>query len=312
MGESEGKSMLYLEARCLSLVRAAGSQGVQNGSISCVALALVGPGRDARGARGERARSLARSRSRLGERRDREPFGDPQDGKADGPVPAGHRLRHLGLLGDTALRQHVRGRQLRLARSRRMADDAAGLAGRRGDRAARRGERAGGPRARPRARFRRSSTSSASPRSARTRSGSRPPVWTRAICPTAIEPRTCSPATACSANGSAVSTSRAHSSGAGSATSQRQCSGCSARGSQPTTSRPRRSSPPTATSSRRSTTANDYRGPGTGYRLEGARWELLRRLPHAVDARCSAARRQPRGGDRRRGPGREGPAPTRS
>ena len=44
MGESEGKSMLYLEARCLALVRAAGSQGVQNGSISCVALALAVPG----------------------------------------------------------------------------------------------------------------------------------------------------------------------------------------------------------------------------------------------------------------------------
>ncbi len=44
MGESEGKSMLYLEARCLAVVRAAGSQGVQNGSISCVALALAVPG----------------------------------------------------------------------------------------------------------------------------------------------------------------------------------------------------------------------------------------------------------------------------
>jgi propanediol dehydratase large subunit len=44
MGESEGKSMLYLEARCLSLVRAAGSQGVQNGSISVVALVLSVPG----------------------------------------------------------------------------------------------------------------------------------------------------------------------------------------------------------------------------------------------------------------------------
>jgi len=44
MGASEGKSMLYLEARCLSLVRAAGSQGVQNGSISCIALVLAVPG----------------------------------------------------------------------------------------------------------------------------------------------------------------------------------------------------------------------------------------------------------------------------
>src|SRR5712691_11204675 len=44
MGRSEGKSLLYLEARCLALIRAAGSQGVQNGSISCVALALSLPG----------------------------------------------------------------------------------------------------------------------------------------------------------------------------------------------------------------------------------------------------------------------------
>lgn len=44
MGHADGKSMLYLEARCLAVVRAAGSQGVQNGSISCVALALAVPG----------------------------------------------------------------------------------------------------------------------------------------------------------------------------------------------------------------------------------------------------------------------------
>src|SRR6478609_8390681 len=44
MGASEGKSMLYLEARCLAVVRAAGSQGVQNGSISCVALVMSVPG----------------------------------------------------------------------------------------------------------------------------------------------------------------------------------------------------------------------------------------------------------------------------
>jgi propanediol dehydratase large subunit len=44
MGHAEGRSMLYLEARCLAAVRAAGSQGVQNGSISCVALVLAVPG----------------------------------------------------------------------------------------------------------------------------------------------------------------------------------------------------------------------------------------------------------------------------
>ncbi len=44
MGQAQGMSMLYLEARCISVVRAAGSQGVQNGSISCVALVLALPG----------------------------------------------------------------------------------------------------------------------------------------------------------------------------------------------------------------------------------------------------------------------------
>ena len=44
MGQAQGMSMLYLEARCISVVRAAGSQGVQNGSISCVALVLSLPG----------------------------------------------------------------------------------------------------------------------------------------------------------------------------------------------------------------------------------------------------------------------------
>jgi propanediol dehydratase large subunit len=44
MGHAGGRSMLYLEARCLCLARAAGSQGVQNGSISCVALVMSLPG----------------------------------------------------------------------------------------------------------------------------------------------------------------------------------------------------------------------------------------------------------------------------
>ncbi len=44
MGYAQGMSMLYLEARCISVVRAAGAQGVQNGSISCVALVLSVPG----------------------------------------------------------------------------------------------------------------------------------------------------------------------------------------------------------------------------------------------------------------------------
>lgn len=44
MGHADGRSMLYLEARCVSVIRACGAQGVQNGSISCVALVLSLPG----------------------------------------------------------------------------------------------------------------------------------------------------------------------------------------------------------------------------------------------------------------------------
>ena len=38
MGHAEQKSMLYLETRCVMMVKGAGSQGVQNGSISLIAL----------------------------------------------------------------------------------------------------------------------------------------------------------------------------------------------------------------------------------------------------------------------------------
>ncbi len=54
MGHSEGKSMLYLETRCLMAVKGAGSQGVQNGSISCIALPESLPG----GVRGVLAENL--------------------------------------------------------------------------------------------------------------------------------------------------------------------------------------------------------------------------------------------------------------
>jgi len=36
MGYAEGKSMLYLEAKCILIAKAAGVQGLQNGSISCI------------------------------------------------------------------------------------------------------------------------------------------------------------------------------------------------------------------------------------------------------------------------------------
>lgn len=44
MGYAEGKSMLYLEARCLYIAKGAGSQGIQNGSVSCVGVPAAVPG----------------------------------------------------------------------------------------------------------------------------------------------------------------------------------------------------------------------------------------------------------------------------
>lgn len=38
MGNAEGKSMLYLEARCLMVIKGAGVQGTQNGAISCIGI----------------------------------------------------------------------------------------------------------------------------------------------------------------------------------------------------------------------------------------------------------------------------------
>lgn len=43
MGNAEGKSMLYLEARCIWLVKACGAQGTQNGSIDALPLSASMP-----------------------------------------------------------------------------------------------------------------------------------------------------------------------------------------------------------------------------------------------------------------------------
>ena len=44
MGSAEGKSMFYLEARCIALARAIGAQGVQNGGIDSASVASAVPG----------------------------------------------------------------------------------------------------------------------------------------------------------------------------------------------------------------------------------------------------------------------------
>ncbi len=43
MGYAEGKSMLYLEARCIYVTKGAGVQGLQNGSISCIGVPAAVP-----------------------------------------------------------------------------------------------------------------------------------------------------------------------------------------------------------------------------------------------------------------------------
>jgi propanediol dehydratase large subunit len=44
MGYAEGKSMLYLEIRCVMIAKGAGVQGLQNGSISCIGVPGAVPG----------------------------------------------------------------------------------------------------------------------------------------------------------------------------------------------------------------------------------------------------------------------------
>ena len=44
MGNADGKSMLYLEARCIAIVRGSGTQGVQNGGIDCTPISASLPG----------------------------------------------------------------------------------------------------------------------------------------------------------------------------------------------------------------------------------------------------------------------------
>ncbi|MDM7516033.1 propanediol/glycerol family dehydratase large subunit [Lentilactobacillus sp. TOM.63] len=44
MGYTEGKSMLYLEARCIFITKASGVQGLQNGGVSCIGIPGAVPG----------------------------------------------------------------------------------------------------------------------------------------------------------------------------------------------------------------------------------------------------------------------------
>lgn len=61
MGYAEGKSMLYLEIRCILVAKAAGVQGLQNGSISCIGV----PGAVPSGIRAVLAENLVTTMSDL-------------------------------------------------------------------------------------------------------------------------------------------------------------------------------------------------------------------------------------------------------
>ena len=183
MGRSLGYSMLYLEARCLAAVRAAGSQGVQNGSISCVALALAVPG----GTREILAENLLAAWLDLEVASGNDAIASHSEirktAKLMGQLLPGHRLRHVWLLGHAALRQHVRRRQLRRGRPRRVDDRPARLAGRRGDRAGGEDELVAVRERAARARSRPCSPSSVSRRSPTPRSRPRRTAPRAATCP---------------------------------------------------------------------------------------------------------------------------------
>ena len=146
MGHAQGYSMLYLEARCLAAIRAAGSQGVQNGSISCVALVLSVPG----GAREILAENV------LAAWLDLEVASGNDAIASHSPIRKTAKLMGQFLPGTDFVTsgysvmpqrgQHVRRGQLRRRRPRGVADRPARLAGRRRDRAGRRGRRARGAR----------------------------------------------------------------------------------------------------------------------------------------------------------------------
>ena len=132
MGATEGCSMLYLEARCLAVTRAAGSQGTQNGGIDGVNVAGSVPD----GMREVIAENLLRDDARprvLHRQRHADVvLGHPAH-RAHAAAAAGRlRLPVLGLRLDPGLRQRLRALELQRRGHRRLPRRAArlGLRGR--------------------------------------------------------------------------------------------------------------------------------------------------------------------------------------
>ena len=245
MGYAQGLSMLYLEARCLAVVRAAGSQGVQNGSISCVALVLSVPG-GTRAILGENVlaawldlevasgNDAIASHSEI--RKTAKLMGQFLPGTDF--VTSGYSVmpRHDNTFGGGNFDADDLDEWLTIQRDWQVdagiepvsEEDSSSCA------------------SELPAPCRPCSPSSVSPRSRTRRSPLRPRATTRARCRIAIEPPTSRRPTSCSREARPASTSRGRSTGAGSPTSPRLYSACSASGSRRTISRRRRSSTRTA------------------------------------------------------------------
>ena len=315
MGHAQGCSMLYLEARCLAVIRAAGSQGVQNGSISCVALVLAVPG----GTRAILAENMIAAWLDLEVASGNDAIASHsairKTAKLMGQFLPGHRLRHLRLLGDAARRQHVRRRQLRRRRPRRVADDPARLAGRRGDRAGLRGRGDCASASGPRGRCRRCSRSSGCRPSPMPRSRPRPIGYDSRDMPDRDRAADVEAADAALERGVsgldvALALDRRGFGEIAEAIVGMQRQRVSADYLQTSAVIDADGLVHSAVND-----PNVYLGPGTGYRLEGERWQLLQSLPHATPVERArlgatatpAARRAGRGrarrGGRRRRPG---------
>ena len=292
--------MLYLEARCLALVRAAGSQGVQNGSISCVALVLAVPG----GTREILAENVLAAWLDLEVASGNDAIASHsairKTAKLMGQFLPGTDFVTSGYSVDAAPRQHVRRRQLRRRRPRRVADDPARLAGRRRHRAgrARRASLAVRERA-ARGRSRPSSTRSASRRSPTRRSRPRRAGIDSRDLPDRDRAADVEAADRVLAEGITGARRRARA-------RRRGFADVAARGLRHAAPARRRRLPPDLGDHRRRTAPvrsavndpNAYAGPGTGYRLEGERWERLqsaaprdRRALLGAAQRPAAARR---------------------
>ncbi len=117
MGYAEGKSMLYLEARCIYITKAAGVQGLQNGSVSCIGVPSAVPS----GIRAVLAENLICSALDLECASSNDQTFTHSDMRRTARLLMQflpHRLHLLRLLGGAELRQHVRRFQRRCRRLR--------------------------------------------------------------------------------------------------------------------------------------------------------------------------------------------------